>query len=194
MSASFREMGRAAIVRATRGSLVDTAIIPTSGHLHHSLFVDCSRFPDGSPKTRSDTNMEYSGVLGYPREFNVESVEIVFAKSARPDDIKRVAESLRVEFAIGITVIFSDPFSAFVPLFQADGADDAVKTFLGRKIKTLADDGCWTHFSRDVRSAGRPLRINSTTTIKLGLDCNAGALSNPIRLKGHLVGTMFNPY
>jgi len=196
------------ILRPVRGSLTDYLIIPREGikeNFEHDR-VDCSyldnkHFSDGTPKVFGvHTNMDFSGMLGWPFFFDLSFIDVHVAKFSDPEDVLTVLRSLSFELIFGGSTRFT-VFSGsdMKPYFHLDleinGEQEKEPTherfkkareYLHDLLKEYADrGGFWQWFRMDIRSSDKkPRRIESVEAFRLSV--KQAPLDKPLSGEVHL--------
>jgi len=90
------------LMRGLRQPLFDTVIfLPSKHEKKDYAFVDNKKFLDDTPKTNRDTNMTVSGTLGWPLEYDIESMEIHFEEFETPEDLRKVLSGVHATWYYG---------------------------------------------------------------------------------------------
>lgn len=204
-------------LRPVRGSLTDYLIIPREGikeNFEHNR-VDCSYldnryFSDGTPKVFGvHTNMNFSGMLGWPCLFDLSFIDVHVAKFSDPEDVLTVLRSLSFELIFGgstrFTVFSGSDMKPY--LFLDFGHDEKLdelprlekfkeaREYFKEQLKEHVDrDGFWRWFRIDVRSSTKkPRRIDSVEAFRLAVTQAplVKPLSGEVHLKTLLTGVHY---
>jgi len=182
------------VLRALKQPICDTLIIPEEGLLVYvDLFSDRKWFPDHKPKTPHDCNMTNDGFLGYPLEYDLRALDLVFEKWSHPDDVVRVRKGLLLQWFFGQnTAWLRLEASAWKPLIVLPHEVEDARAHIERLIVQYAETGVWPSWRHEMTTPdGKPRRVSSTEVFHCKADLNVGELHGPVRVKMLMQDTLF---
>lgn len=173
--------------------LYDTLVVPASGEVNECVFIDHLKFPDGTPKRQSDTNLTQNSQLGHPLEYDLSWFELRFEEWEHPEDVRRVLAHMMFTWIFGgDTAFLRTSGSGFTPVPFA--GTHAAKVIDGELRDKAIKEGVWPILMHRFESPdGKPRQIQSTESFRAKLEINAGKLEGAVRLKVFMQDTLYRP-